>query len=152
MQQTRLTIEGTVRDPDVTDGETILMVDDAEQVTLSIAGDAAAVSQGWGWEPYECVYDGTEMPVGSDPCPNCGQNNVRPTPLMWASSAAIVVNSEADMVQLRLNLLTGGFIQLEVHRSQDGNRLIVHTPQEGILQGGAETITKISEGAYEIKE
>lgn len=151
MQPTRLTVEGALREPELEEGETNVVVDDVEQVTLSIAGDPAAVSQGWGGEPYQCAYDGTGMPVGSDPCPECGRNNVVPTPLGWVSSAAIVVDPDADMVLLRLNLLSGGVLQLEVSRKTDGS-LIIHTPREGTIPLGDMVVKKISDGAYQIKE
>lgn len=151
MQPYRLTVEGVI-DADTNEVDDVVdtAVEEVTRVKLTISGDEAALAQGMGWKPYWCADCSEPMDLGNKPCMNCSQNNVVPTPLYWATAAEILVDDESETILLRLSLATGGFLQMEVHKSQDGQRLVIHTPQEGIVQGGGETITKLSEGAYEI--
>jgi hypothetical protein len=126
-------------------------LDDVTKVRLSISGGLAERSQGLGWHPYQCAFCGAGMPVGNSACERCGKNNVVHTPLFWAASAEILVDSDSETVLLRLNLATGGILQMEVSKTDDG-RLFIHTPRAGVIQGGETVVHRLSDGAYEIKE
>lgn len=149
MQPYELTVEAVVDEETTELDDVTTVIEDVTQVRLAIGGGPAERSNGTGWKPYQCAYCQEPMDVGHAPCTNCGKNNVIHTPLYWASSAEILVEPESELIQLRLHLASGGFLQMEVTKTDDG-RLLIHTPREGVLQGIGEKVRKLSDGAYQI--
>lgn len=119
-----------------------------DEVRLSLAGNEADQSEGWGWPKFTCAKCGEDTALDTH-CAEGGPHKPVRTPLSWAASAAIQADADTEMITVRVSLSTGGFVQMEVFRAEDGS-IHVHTPDERTLTTGGETVIRTGPSAFRI--